>query len=929
MPPGAPYNSFVLPYRIRVDAFATAVGQEMVPALHLLSHTHSDHITGLQAKSFGSVVICSHDAKEMLLRHEVYAERSLHENEYRAEINRTYSHLKIDPLICSDGSTYYTGSRDLLKALPLNTPTEIEMSNDERVTVTLFDANHCPGAVMFLIQGDQGAILHTGDFRAEPWFLDSIIHNPFLQPYLATDDSHSDGTFNERLDAIYLDTACVMSSSAVPTKACATAGLIQLMKLLPPTAYFFINSWTWGYEDVLKAISRAFRSKIHLDRYKYAVYTNISDPVLRAIGTRDEASTRFHACERFERCDHVAVADPHRPTTSRSRKGDHLVYVNPVTMDTTSWESYLQETKLRIAGGETIHSLLVPLSRHSPLPELQSFVSLFRPRRVVPNTLIPGLHGLDWRAIDCMFAGCLATPPPPSEISASAAAQLATQEQMDTEMDTALQNLVGGDGVRDLAEKWAQRGSLRRTIAVVRDWLGIQERRAVDRILEPPSAAADALQLAELSRRKEVVLDSEDESDGGDADDARGRTAHLLFAGLAGVEGRPSDYGFAPSESPVSVRAGSAHGVLTPGTSPFRLSGKKRVGDSQEDSQRSSKRARVGTGLGSPFPSPSPARARKGLNDETHAGWLPSSSPPIPTPLRPVDNTVASTSKLIPSPWRHDGKWEDEEDSLPPIAATSQLPASHTRFRTPGGGIYTLYEVLPASSPPLVTAKDKGKGRQMILSSPTPNPRRDFPSTTPPHWPQEPTFDASPRRSLASEEPGQERQDIQEEWEQIEEENDLRSSLVPPAPNRSPREREATPGSLRGVSQKHTSASSSARGESHRRASPPLRLSPAPAKSKSSPEQSRPVRTLASVQASLEKVEFRLKMHLRVREAQPERAVAPTYEATREKLEARRFRLETRAAYLAAREAEGTTGGKVRYGMHIPGAFEQLQTCLD
>lgn len=114
MPPGAPYNSFVLPYRIRVDEFATSVGQELVPALHLLSHTHTDHINGLQAKSFGYIVICSHDAKEMLLRHELYAERSLHENEYRAEINRTYSHLKIDPLICSDGSMYYTGSRDLL-----------------------------------------------------------------------------------------------------------------------------------------------------------------------------------------------------------------------------------------------------------------------------------------------------------------------------------------------------------------------------------------------------------------------------------------------------------------------------------------------------------------------------------------------------------------------------------------------------------------------------------------------------------------------------------------------------------------------------------------------------------------------------------------------------------------------------------------------
>lgn len=114
MPTGTPYNSFVAPYRIRVDDFATSVSQEIAPALHLLSHTHSDHINGLSAKSFGYQVICSQDAKEMLLRHEVYGERELHEMELRAEKMRTYSHLKVDPMVQPDGSLYYTGSRDLL-----------------------------------------------------------------------------------------------------------------------------------------------------------------------------------------------------------------------------------------------------------------------------------------------------------------------------------------------------------------------------------------------------------------------------------------------------------------------------------------------------------------------------------------------------------------------------------------------------------------------------------------------------------------------------------------------------------------------------------------------------------------------------------------------------------------------------------------------
>src|SRR5271154_386648 len=117
MPTGTPYNSFVLPYPIRVDDFTDNVNlvtQTPIPALHLLTHTHSDHINGLSAKSFGYTVICSQDAKEMLLRHEVYAERALHDMQLRAVTTRTFRHLKVDPVMGECGRMYYHGSRDLL-----------------------------------------------------------------------------------------------------------------------------------------------------------------------------------------------------------------------------------------------------------------------------------------------------------------------------------------------------------------------------------------------------------------------------------------------------------------------------------------------------------------------------------------------------------------------------------------------------------------------------------------------------------------------------------------------------------------------------------------------------------------------------------------------------------------------------------------------
>ena len=41
-----------------------------------------------------------------------------------------------------------------------------------------------------------------------------------------------------------------------------TEGLIELMNMFPSDARFFINTWTWGYEDILKAVSHSFGAKV-------------------------------------------------------------------------------------------------------------------------------------------------------------------------------------------------------------------------------------------------------------------------------------------------------------------------------------------------------------------------------------------------------------------------------------------------------------------------------------------------------------------------------------------------------------------------------------------------------------------------------------------------------------------------------------------
>lgn len=55
----------------------------------------------------------------------------------------------------------YKNLSKLLRPLPLETPTIIELAPGNEICVTLFDANHCPGSVCFLIEGNDKAILYT------------------------------------------------------------------------------------------------------------------------------------------------------------------------------------------------------------------------------------------------------------------------------------------------------------------------------------------------------------------------------------------------------------------------------------------------------------------------------------------------------------------------------------------------------------------------------------------------------------------------------------------------------------------------------------------------------------------------------------------------------------------------------------------------
>ena len=71
-----------------------------------------------------------------------------------------------------------------------------------------------------------------------------------------------------------------------------------------------------------------------------------------SIITNDPAATRYHACERFDRCKHAA--DP----AEGENDGRKVVYVNPVTMGAVKWAQYLAETENLLRRGKEVSCLV-------------------------------------------------------------------------------------------------------------------------------------------------------------------------------------------------------------------------------------------------------------------------------------------------------------------------------------------------------------------------------------------------------------------------------------------------------------------------------------------------------------------------------------------------------------------------------------------
>ncbi|KAG8383827.1 hypothetical protein BUALT_Bualt04G0054300 [Buddleja alternifolia] len=144
---------------------------------------------------------------------------------------------------------------------------------DGDFTVSAFDANHCPGAVMFLFEGNFGNILHTGDCRLTPECLQCL-----PEKYIGKKEKEPSCPF----DYVFLDCTFGQFPLKMPSRQTAVQQLshfwlrirlsvkqvINCIWKHPNACTVYLTCDLLGQEEILVEVSQTFGEKIYVDKAK-------------------------------------------------------------------------------------------------------------------------------------------------------------------------------------------------------------------------------------------------------------------------------------------------------------------------------------------------------------------------------------------------------------------------------------------------------------------------------------------------------------------------------------------------------------------------------------------------------------------------------------------------------------------------------------
>lgn len=248
---------------------------------------------------------------------------------------------------------------------------------DGKFTVTAFDANHCPGAVMFLFEGRFGNILHTGDCRLLPDILQCL-----PEKYVSKKGRKPSCP----LDYIFLDCTFGGSSFKMPSRQLAIQQVINCIWKHPSATRVYLTCDVLGQEEILSQVYQTFGCKIYLDKEKDPKYFQSLALLVSEVLTED-SSSRFHLFDGFPRLYERAEA---KIAEAKSNDQPEPLIIRPSAQWYVCEESDSESQSMRKRCNQAIRDTFgvwhVCYSMHSSGEELDWALELLSPKWVISTT---------------------------------------------------------------------------------------------------------------------------------------------------------------------------------------------------------------------------------------------------------------------------------------------------------------------------------------------------------------------------------------------------------------------------------------------------------------------------------------------------------------------------------------------------------------
>ncbi|KAJ4953169.1 hypothetical protein NE237_030001 [Protea cynaroides] len=250
---------------------------------------------------------------------------------------------------------------------------------DGAFTVMAFDANHCLGAVMFLFEGHFGNILHTGDCRLTPEYLQNL-----PEKYIGKKGREPKCP----LDYVFLDCTFGKFSSRIPSKHAAIRQVINCIWKHPNAPIVYLACDLLGQEEILVEVSRTFGYKIYVNKDTNAECLQALKLIAPDILSQD-VSSRFQVFEGFPKLYERAKA---KFMEAQANFQPEPLIIRPSTQWYACEAEHLEvkrqkrKQSFEEAEKDSFGVWHVCYSIHSSQEELEWALQLLQPRRVVSTT---------------------------------------------------------------------------------------------------------------------------------------------------------------------------------------------------------------------------------------------------------------------------------------------------------------------------------------------------------------------------------------------------------------------------------------------------------------------------------------------------------------------------------------------------------------